>query len=73
VTWQMTNRQHGMGIIVEYAGFKGKGRWIAPPPHRWNYAPFAKPGSIAGPPDETFEMIFVKDNAAETRLQPMDD
>jgi FtsP/CotA-like multicopper oxidase with cupredoxin domain len=59
------DRQHGMGIIVEYAGFKGKGQWIAPPPHRWNYALFAKPGSIAAPQDETFDMIFVKDNAAE--------
>jgi len=59
------DRQHGMGIIVEYAGFKGKGQWSAPPPHRWNYALFAKPGSIAVPPDETFDMIFVKDNAAE--------
>jgi FtsP/CotA-like multicopper oxidase with cupredoxin domain len=59
------DRQHGMGIIVEYARFKGKGQWSAPPPHRWNYALFAKPGSIAVPPDETFDMIFVKDNAAE--------
>jgi len=59
------DRQHGMGIIVEYAGFKGKGQWSAPPPHRWNYALFAKPGSIAVPPDETFDVIFVKDNAAE--------
>jgi len=59
------DRHHGMGVIVEYAGAKGKGQWIAPPPHRWNYALFGKAGGSAEPPDETFEMIFVKDNAAE--------
>ncbi len=59
------DRHHGMGIIVEYAGSKGKGQWMAPPPHRWNYRLFAKPGTIAAPADETLEMIFVKDNAAE--------
>jgi FtsP/CotA-like multicopper oxidase with cupredoxin domain len=36
-----------------------------PPPFRWNYARFAKPGVSAPPPDETFEMIFAKGNAAE--------
>ena len=59
------DRHHGMGIVVEYAGFKGKAQWVAPPPYRWNYALFAKPGAIAEPPDETLEMIFAKDNAAE--------
>ena len=59
------DRHHGMGIIVEYAGAKGKGQWIAPPPYRWNYGLFAKPGATAAAPDETFDMIFVKDNAAE--------
>jgi FtsP/CotA-like multicopper oxidase with cupredoxin domain len=59
------DRRHGMGIIVEYAGTKGKGQWIGPPPYRWNYGLFAKPGTTAPPPDETFEMLFAKDNAAE--------
>ena len=59
------DRHHGMGIIVEYAGAKGKGQWIAPPPYRWNYGLFAKPGKNATSPDKTFEMIFAKDNAAE--------
>jgi FtsP/CotA-like multicopper oxidase with cupredoxin domain len=59
------DRQNGMGIVIEYAGAKGKAQWIAPPPQRWNYALFAKPGATAAPPDETFDMIFVKDNAAE--------
>ena len=38
---------------------------IAPPAFRWNYARFANPGVTAPPPDETFEMIFAKENAAE--------
>jgi len=59
------DRHHGMGIIVEYSGAKGKGQWISPPPYRWNYGLFAKPGTTAAPPDKTFEMIFAKDNAAE--------
>lgn len=59
------DRRHGMGIVVEYAGQAGKPQWIVPPRFRWNYARFAKPGASAPPPDETFEMIFRKENAAE--------
>jgi FtsP/CotA-like multicopper oxidase with cupredoxin domain len=59
------DRHHGMGIVVEYAGQKGKGQWIKPAPYHWNYLHFAKPGSSRQAPDETFEMKFVKDNAAE--------
>jgi FtsP/CotA-like multicopper oxidase with cupredoxin domain len=59
------DRRHGMGIVVEYAGQKGKGLWIKPGPYRWNYLRFAKPGVLNQPPDETLDMIFVKDNAAE--------
>jgi FtsP/CotA-like multicopper oxidase with cupredoxin domain len=59
------DRHHGMGIVVEYAGQKGKGEWVKPIPYHWNYLHFAKPGAIAQPPDETFDMTFVKDNAAE--------
>jgi len=59
------DRGHGMGIIVEYAGIKGKGQWIKPVPYRWNYLRFAIPGASARPPDKIFEMTFRKDNAAE--------
>jgi len=59
------DRHHGMGIVVEYAGYAGKAQWIAPPRVRWNYARFAKPGASAPVPDESFEMVFAKDNAAE--------
>jgi FtsP/CotA-like multicopper oxidase with cupredoxin domain len=59
------DRQHGMGIVVEYAGYKGKSQWVAPPPYRWSYARFAKPGATPAPPDETIVMLFEKKNAAE--------
>jgi FtsP/CotA-like multicopper oxidase with cupredoxin domain len=59
------DRRHGMGIVVEYAGRTGKAQWIAPPPFKWSYARFAKSGTTATSPDETFDMTFAKDNAAE--------
>jgi FtsP/CotA-like multicopper oxidase with cupredoxin domain len=59
------DRQHGMGIVVEYAGAKGKAQWAAPPPYRWNYAHFARPGAMASPPDETIDMLIEKKNAVE--------
>jgi FtsP/CotA-like multicopper oxidase with cupredoxin domain len=59
------DRRHGMGIVVEYANRSSKPQWIAPPPFRWSYAQFAKPGASAPAPDESFEMVFAKDNAAE--------
>jgi FtsP/CotA-like multicopper oxidase with cupredoxin domain len=59
------DRGHGMGIVVEYAGRNGKPQWVAPPPFKWSYARFAKPGATAASPDETIEMTFAKDNAAE--------
>jgi len=59
------DRHHGMGIVVEYAGRKGKGQWVKPEPYHWNYLRFGRPGASSPPPDETFDMTFVKDNAAE--------
>ena len=56
---------HGMGIIVEYAGRKGKPVWIPQKPFHWDYLRFAKGGATALSPDETFEMRFAKENAAE--------
>jgi FtsP/CotA-like multicopper oxidase with cupredoxin domain len=59
------DRHHGMGIVLEYANRAMKPAWVAPKPFHWNYARFAKPGGSAAEPDDTFEMIFSKDNAAE--------
>jgi FtsP/CotA-like multicopper oxidase with cupredoxin domain len=59
------DRRRGMGIVVEYEGRPGKAQWIAPPPSKWNYTRFGRVGAIAPSPDETFDMTFAKDNAAE--------
>src|ERR1700674_234700 len=59
------DRKHGMGIVVEYAGRTGKGQWAAPPRFRWSYGSFAKPRATATAPDETFEMVIRKNNAAD--------
>jgi len=58
------DRKRGMGIVVEYAGRSGQGVWSAPAKAKWNYGQFAKAGTTAAP-DQTFEMTFAKDNAAE--------
>src|SRR5579862_2629770 len=59
------DRRHGMGIIIEYAGRSGKAQWIAPPTFKWSYLRFAKAGAVSQAPDETIDMVFAKDNAAE--------
>jgi FtsP/CotA-like multicopper oxidase with cupredoxin domain len=59
------DRAHGMGIVVEYAGHKAKPVWIPPKPFHWSYARFAKPNDIPAEPDETIDMAFTKQNAAE--------
>ncbi len=58
------DRRHGMGIVVEYAGQKGKPQWAKPKPFRWDYARFGKPNAAVASPDETIEIAIVKHNAA---------
>jgi FtsP/CotA-like multicopper oxidase with cupredoxin domain len=58
------DRRHGMGIVLEYAGRTGKPLWITPQPHRWDYTVFGEKENATAP-DETFEMLFAKENAAE--------
>jgi len=58
------DRRHGMGIVVEYANQNGKARWAAPPRFRWDYTAFGHATANAPAPDETFEMVIAKDNAA---------
>jgi FtsP/CotA-like multicopper oxidase with cupredoxin domain len=59
------DREHGMGVVVEYGGKSGKPRW-APAPHaHWDYTAFGRTGSSPPGPDERFDMTFTKENAAE--------
>ena len=57
------DRKHGMGIVVEYAGHKGKGIWTTPKPFHWDYTRFGATTPAAAP-DETIALTFAKDNAA---------
>jgi FtsP/CotA-like multicopper oxidase with cupredoxin domain len=59
------DRRRGMGVVVEYAGASGAAQWFAPDKARWDYGWFARPGASAPAPDETFDMTFVKHNAAQ--------
>jgi len=58
------DRKRGMGIVVEYAGAKGKPQWTKPKPFRWDYTLFGKSGARPGKPDETMEFTILKHNAA---------
>ncbi len=58
------DRDHGMGIVIEYAGAKGKPQWRAPRPFKWDYTRFGKTEAATPPPDHVIEMVFRKDNAA---------
>ena len=58
------DRRHGMGIVVEYAGAHGKPQWQKPRPFKWDYKIFGSPQTAAAP-DHVFDMVFVKDNAAD--------
>jgi FtsP/CotA-like multicopper oxidase with cupredoxin domain len=58
------DRHRGMGIVVEYAGYKGKSQWLSPRPFTWNYAHFGHPSPTSEQQDETFDMLFEKQNAA---------
>jgi FtsP/CotA-like multicopper oxidase with cupredoxin domain len=59
------DRGNGMGIVVEYAGSRGKPQWVAPPPFKWDYRLFGKQTAPTAQPDEVIDMLFVKQQAAE--------
>ncbi len=56
------DRNHGMGIVIEYAGEKGEAQWVKPEPYLWDYTLFGKPGAHPAAPDETIEMTILKHN-----------
>ncbi len=56
------DREHGMGVVLEYAGAKGKPRWAKPAAAKWDYTVFGKGVPLAA--EETIEMVFAKNNAA---------
>ncbi len=58
------DRGHGMGIVVEYAGSRGGPVWQKPRPFKWDYTMFGV-SRTAAEPDQVFDMVFAKDNAAD--------
>jgi FtsP/CotA-like multicopper oxidase with cupredoxin domain len=58
------SRSRGQGIVVEYAGAKGKPVWKAPPPFRWDYTLFGK-NTPPRTPDETLTLLFTARPGAE--------
>ena len=59
-----SDRGHGMGTVVEYAGHRGPPVWIKPKPFRWDYTRFGRTPRSAAVPDETIVMTIEKHNAA---------
>jgi len=58
------DRNHGMGIVVEYAGSHGRPQWKTPAASRWNYTWFGAPNAPRPQPDETIAFHIGKRNAA---------
>jgi FtsP/CotA-like multicopper oxidase with cupredoxin domain len=58
------DRRNGMGVVVEYAGQKGKPQWTHPKPFHWDYTRFGHSNGTPALPDETIEITVVKNNAA---------
>jgi FtsP/CotA-like multicopper oxidase with cupredoxin domain len=59
------DRGHGMGIVVEYAGERGKPVWRTPAQFSWDYRRFADPRRQPPSPEETIDFLIEKDNAAD--------
>jgi FtsP/CotA-like multicopper oxidase with cupredoxin domain len=58
------DRKNGMGIVIEYAGRRGAPTWRAPEAFKWDYSLFGRAPTVVSEPDETIEMLIVKNNGA---------
>lgn len=56
------DREHGMGIVIEYAGQSGEPRWLPPASERWDYTAFGNSGELESDaePSERVPLIFEK-------------
>lgn len=59
-----SDRQGGMGIVVEYAGATGKPQWQAPRAFKWDYRLFADQKRKLTKPDETIDMLITARQSA---------
>jgi len=53
-----SDREGGMGIVVEYVGATGKPQWQPPPKFMWDYRLFADPKRKPPTPDEVIDMVI---------------
>ncbi|HWW47097.1 MAG TPA: multicopper oxidase domain-containing protein [Xanthobacteraceae bacterium] len=58
------DRKRGMGIVIEYAGAKGRPQWAKPKPFQWDYAQFGRADTAPAKPDDVMEFLIVKHNGA---------
>jgi FtsP/CotA-like multicopper oxidase with cupredoxin domain len=58
------DRKNGMGIVIEYAGQRGAPKWQKPEAFKWDYSLFGHAHTAPREPDETIEMLIVKNNGA---------
>jgi FtsP/CotA-like multicopper oxidase with cupredoxin domain len=45
------DREHGLGVVIEYAGQAGDPRWLTPPDEPWDYSAFGNAGQPNSPAD----------------------
>ena len=56
------DREHGMGIVIEYSGQSGDPRWLAPEDEKWDYAAFGNAGQSGSQADapQRVPLVFEK-------------
>jgi FtsP/CotA-like multicopper oxidase with cupredoxin domain len=56
------DREHGLGIVIEYSGQSGEPRWLPPGDEQWDYKIFGNPGALSPgtEPDERLPLVFQK-------------
>jgi FtsP/CotA-like multicopper oxidase with cupredoxin domain len=56
------DREHGLGIAIEYAGQSGDPRWLPPGDEKWDYAAFGNSGKPESETDrrERIPLVFEK-------------
>jgi FtsP/CotA-like multicopper oxidase with cupredoxin domain len=55
-----SDREDGLGVLIEYASQHADKPWLPPPPTPWDYTIFGKPAAAPKTPDETIEMLIEK-------------
>jgi FtsP/CotA-like multicopper oxidase with cupredoxin domain len=54
------DRQHGFGVVIEYANRHGAPGWTPPKDTPWDYTSFGNPAAQASAPEGQFELVIKK-------------